>query len=116
MIQVTFYNNGVKVAGHSRPDICSEVSVLTWACANSIWRLDDTNKYYTSINDNKENPHEGLTLMTFDKTNEKAKWLYDEYKHNLKFWAEGMTGDGSWPKDAVQITEVNDDFTYTSPH
>jgi hypothetical protein len=95
MIDITLYKNGFKIEGHSEPKTCGEVSILAWACANSIGHIDKSSYYYTSWCGNKENPNEGLTYFVFDIKNDAALWIYEDYKHNAKVW-----GDTNW-KDVI---------------
>lgn len=44
--------------------------------------------------------------MTFDKSIEKAMWIFSEYKRNLEVWAKEM-----WRPYDVQIAYVEGDFS-----
>jgi len=87
MIQIKVYKNGYEIIGHSNVKTCSEVSILQWACANTIYHhFDESSKYYTSSVDNHPNPNEGYTWMTFDTSIEKAVLVFEEWKRNQNVW------------------------------
>lgn len=102
MIKIFLYKNGLEIKGHAIQHICSEVSILVWNLANTISYhiADEKSEYYASINDNKENPYEGYTWLTFDIDNKKCIEVYEIYKHNLKAWAKEM-----WKPSEVEIIE-----------
>lgn len=102
MITIKLYKNGYEIIGHTHPLICGEVSLLAWNLANTFCRVDPNHIYYSSAVDNSDNPDEGYTYLIFNTENDKAVWLYDEYKHNLKLWAEH-----EWGK-YVKITAIDD--------
>lgn len=84
MIQIKVYKNGYEIIGHSNPVTCSEVSILAWACGNTIYNKYDENlQLYQSAIDNKENPNEGYTWMTFNPDIEGANRVFEEWQHNL---------------------------------
>jgi len=105
MIRIQLYKNGFEIIGHANPKICGEVSILAWSYAQTIYRLDQLSKYYTSKNDdNPKRYNDGYTYMIFDNNNTCARWMYEEYIINLKEWAEVM-----W-KDEVIIGEVKENL------
>ena len=105
MIKIYLYNNGFEIDGHSDPKICGEVSILAWSYAQTIYRMDQTSEYYTSANDEDvEKRNDGYTYMMFEIKNTFAKWIYEEFKINLKEWAEEL-----WKKE-VEIEEVEENL------
>ena len=90
MIEIKLYKNGYEINGHASCCVCSEMSILAWAYANTINSDDKTCRYWTSVNDNPDNPNQGYTWMTFDPDNKPAKWMFEEYEFNVKRWVEGM--------------------------
>lgn len=105
MIKIILYNNGFEVMGHANPVTCGEVSMLTWSYSQTIYRMDQTSKYYTSNNDeDPEKRNDGYTYMIFDINNTFAKWMYVEFKINLKEWAEEI-----WVNN-VEIEEVEENL------
>lgn len=103
MIIIKLYQNGFEINGHANPVICGEVSILAWNAANIIGRVDDTADYWSSKAYNPENPMQGYTRMTFNPDNEKAKWLFDQFKYNAKYW-----GKYCWPIDQVKFEELEE--------
>lgn len=90
--------------------ICSEVSILSWACANTIYKYDDNQQYYASAVDNLENPNEGYSWMIFDTSIEKSVRLFEDFKHNLKIWSDESYKNGDWTKNDVRINYISDNL------
>lgn len=101
MIEIILYKNGFEIKGHSDETTCGEVSILSWAYASTIYRLDSSSKYYTNDKNAKKH-NSGYTGMTFDINNFMANWMYEEFAVNLKEWAKKIWGD------KVLITEARD--------
>jgi hypothetical protein len=93
MVEITLYNNGLEVKGHTDPLVCGEVSILTWACANSIYYLDDKSDW---------NGAHGELSTIIDLTNEKAVLIFNEFKRNLGIWAEK-----NWLPSQVRIIKID---------
>jgi uncharacterized protein YsxB (DUF464 family) len=108
VIEIFLYHNGYEVKGHSHIETCAEVSILTWACANTISNLGAQKAYYSSqayAAQHGRNPNEGYTHMTFDTDNEKAMWVFQDFTHNLD-----VCMDLLWPKDRVVLTKLDTDL------
>ena len=104
MIEIKLYKNGFEIMGHSDPKTCGEVSILAWACANTMVCVDENSPYYTSATDDDESKHnDGYTYMTFDYENKFARTIYADYRHNVKQWAAAQ-----WPVTDVQIKELDE--------
>lgn len=104
MITIKIYKNGYEITGHTFPNICSEVSFWHYITSNLILGWDTTDKKakeYSSDRDNKENPHEGYSWVTFSKFN---TWIFDDCIVSLKRWAEAY-----W-KDCVSIMQVDEEL------
>ena len=91
-----------EIIGYSNVKTCAEVSILQWACANSIYKLDENSKYYSSSVDNPVNPNEGLTYMTFDTSIEKAVEIFEQWKRNQEVWAKTQ-----WKPEDARIIYFN---------
>lgn len=107
VIGIRLYNNGFEIKGHADPVTCGELSILSWACLNTIYSLDEKCRYYTSAGYTAKmgrNPHEGYTGLIFDTSNQMALWVYEEFVNNLQIWSP------EWPKGQVQIERVDADL------
>lgn len=106
MITIDIYNNGIEIEGHS-PDkgICGEVCLSAWIVANEL-RYEGINvKRYASIEDNKENPHEGITRLVLNKDCEKSMHQLELYKDNIDRWKH------NW-KDQVIVNLFDKDLRF----
>ena len=93
MIEINLYNNGYEIYGHANQVTCSEVSILAWAIGNTLCKIDFNSKWHDE---------HGYTYLFFDTSIEKAKWIFDDYKHNAKIW-----GQFKWKDSDVKIVEYN---------
>jgi hypothetical protein len=104
MVEIIIYNNGFEVKGHS-PDkgICGEVCLAAWIVANELSHDGINVRRYASIEDNPDNPHEGITWVILDKNCEKSMHQLELYKYNLQRWKHNWEGH-------VSITEIYADL------
>lgn len=110
MITIHLHPNGFEITGHASSDICSEVSILSWACINTVSSLDPNSEAQVSDR-GRHNPGEGLSRLVFDITNDYAKWVYEEFVINLEKWGKVM-----WPPSEVVIEHVDEDLKKEEPH
>jgi len=104
MINVKVYKNGFEINGHANPVTCGEVSILAWACGNTIYnKYDENSQLYQSAIDNKENPNEGYTWMTFDESIGEAVRVFEEWKHNLTICLKYL-----WKPEDVNVAYIGD--------
>lgn len=85
MIKINLYKNGFEIVGHTNPVTCGEISILSWACANSVYKVDETSVFKDNFNGIRKN--DGYSKLIFDTENEKAVYLFEEFKHNLEVWS-----------------------------
>jgi hypothetical protein len=98
MIHVKFHPNGFEINGHEKIEICYQVSILAWACANSMGMNRHDHDFYTSDYDNSD---AGYTHLTFDERDEQAKWIFGEFKRNLGHWKAEF-----WTDHQVMLVET----------
>lgn len=100
MIEVTFYNNGFEINGHADVVICYQVSILSWACANTMSMNNLESDYYTSDYDKSD---VGYTYLTFEVENEKSMWVFNEFKTNITHWK-----DAYWTDEEVKLSSKDE--------
>ena len=110
MIKIDFYNNGMEINGHSNIVTCSEVSMFAWFLQAIIWEVDNTSTYYTNPLDNPQNPNEGKTKFTFDKSNEKALWTFEMFRDSMKYFRKHKVEDGTWGDSEVIVNFIDKDL------
>lgn len=96
MIQIKVYKNGWEVIGHSEPAICYQISLWHWITSNIIlgWRHGVDVKEYTSHRDNKENPNEGYSCLTFVHHDPDLDWLFEDMVVSIEKWIDDQIKDG----------------------
>jgi len=104
MIKINVYKNGYEINGHSSIKTCAEVSLLAWACANTIYnKYDEGSRLYQSAKDNKDNINEGYSWMIFDVNIDGAIRVFEEWKHNLEVCMEHL-----WEPTDVTVRYVDE--------
>jgi hypothetical protein len=104
---VTFYKNGFVITEHTRPDICSELSMFTWTVTQIMMNISfDYGKYVTD-------EVSGYGHFTFNYENPTLAHIFSVATQMLPIWAEkyGWISGGYisiinkdelfWPKDIV---------------
>lgn len=88
MIQIKVYKNGWEIIGHDHPTICYSVSLWHWTASNIIlgWRHGVDVKEYSSHKDNKENPNEGYSYLTFVHHDPDLDWLFKDMVESIEDW------------------------------
>ena len=122
MITIDIYDNGVEINGHSRADICGEVSIMIWNImsmissngANSNYEKDIVT-WYSSANHNQENPNEGRTLLLLEELSDEGQWMFEEYIINMSWWASSLEEDGIWEKGSVVINCIDNKYSGDIP-
>jgi len=100
MITIKVYKNGYEIKGHSDFHTCSEVSFWHWCTSNLFLGLDGKAKEYTSHKDNEENPNEGYSWLTINRTD--LSWTFEDLVVSAKRWQEEF-----W-KEKVKFVYIDD--------
>jgi hypothetical protein len=104
MIKINIYKNGWEIKGHETPSTCYQVSLWHWVASNILYGMDKSVKEYTSSRDNKENPQEGYSWLTFTPNYKDLNWIFDDLVISL----EGWLNDGDTiPKGHVIINHID---------
>lgn len=88
MITIKVYKNGYEIIGHAEPKICSEVSFWHWIASNLILGIDNDAKEYVSPRDNKENPNEGYSWLTFTQHKYNLDWIMEDFIVSAEAWGK----------------------------
>ncbi|MBW7475931.1 hypothetical protein K0T92_14390 [Paenibacillus oenotherae] len=98
MTTATFYKNGFVITGHTRNDICSELSMFAWTVTNIIMNIS-AGKYVTD-----EIP--GYGHFIFDQEDPTSAHIFSVATRMLPVWAEKY----GW-NDFVNINVLNEILT-----
>lgn len=104
MTNVLFYKNGFVIRGHTKPEICSELSLFSWTVANMILNLNYGGEYYTSPDDNSDAGYGHLII----NCNMVTELMLETAKQMLPIWAEKYGWD-------QYVTIQNMDETFVIP-
>ncbi len=118
MIRVTLYNNGFQIQGHSNPQICGEVSILSWACVCSVEHADPNCWAYLARSDAEKfgrDPNEGLSELVFDTQNPRAAFIFEEFRTNIENWIKSDPKRTGWHPTEIAVERLLENLQRSVP-
>lgn len=80
MTTATFYKNGFLITGHTREDICSELSMFTWVVTNIIMNISNGEYVTDEVT--------GYGHFLFDHEDKTSAHIFSIATQMLPVWAE----------------------------